>query len=205
MKINRLPAMAAVVSIALSLVVFARTGMAGESAGVPEKRVESLKGIKVLMPDGSPAISKNIMLIVDVNWEVGEEEKIRPYCTSSIAASKNMMRVAGVTRKVGEMERLGPYGPLNSDEKGFLPLPDEVLRAAGKLQTFRSVGNFYPKIILYDQPSDSVVLKGGGFFNSRDVFSGLPKSVKLDKYRLDEKEKSEFFADKFKLRTNGVR
>jgi len=198
MKINRISAMAAVMSIAISLVVFARTGMAGESAGVPENRVESLKGIKVLMPDGSPAISKNIMLIVDVNWEVGEEETIRPYCTSSIAASKNMMRVVGVTRKVGEMERLGPYGPLSSDEKGFLPLPDEVLRVAGKLQTFRNVGNFFPKIIIYDKPLDSVVLKGGGFFNSRDIFLGLPKSVKLNQYRLDEEEKREFFAERVK-------
>ena len=99
MKINRISAMSAVMLIALSLVVFARTGMAGESAGVPEIREESLKGIKVLMPDGFPAISKNIMLIVDVNWEVGEEETKRPYCTGSIAASKNMLRVVGVTRK----------------------------------------------------------------------------------------------------------
>jgi len=198
MRINRISAMAAVMSIAISLVVFARTSMAGESDGVPEKRVESLKGIKVLMPDGSSAISKNIMLIVDVNWEVGEEETIRPYCTSSIAASKNMMRVVGVTRKVGEMERLGPFGPLSSDEKGFLPLPDEVMRAAGKLQSFRNAGNFFPKIIIFDQPSDSVVLKGGGFFNSRDIFLGMPRSVKLNQCRLDEEEKREFFAERVK-------
>ncbi len=88
--INRMSAMAAVLSIALSLAVFARTGIAGESAGVSEKRNESLKGIKVLMPDGFPAISKNVMLIVDVNWEVGEEETKRPYASGSIAASKNI-------------------------------------------------------------------------------------------------------------------
>jgi hypothetical protein len=197
-KINRISAMAAVMSIAISLVVFARTGMAGESAGVPVKRDASLKGIKVLMPDGSPAISKKIMLIVDVNWEVGEEETIRPYCTSSIAASKNMLRVVGVTRKVSEMERLGPYGPLSSDEKGFLPLPEEVLRAAGKKQSFRNVGNFFPRIILYVQPSDSVVLKGGGFFSSKDIFLGRPKSVKLNQCRLDEEEKREFFNERVK-------
>ena len=198
MKINRITAMAAIMSIALSLVVCARTGMAGESAGVSEKRDESLKVIKVVLPDGSPAISNNIMLIVDVNWEVGEEETIRPYCTASIAASKNMLRVVGVTRKVSEMERLGPYGPLSSDEKGFLPLPEEVLRAAGKRQTFRNVGNFFPRVILYDQPSDSVVLKGGGFFSSKDIYLGLPKSVKLNQYRLDEEEKREFFGERVK-------
>jgi hypothetical protein len=190
--------MAAVLSIALSFVVFTQTGMAGESARVPEKRDESLKRIKILLPDGTPAISKNIMLIVDVNWEVGEEVTIRPYCTGSIAASKNMPRVVGVTRNVSELERLGPYGPLSSDEKGFLPLPEEVLRAAEKQQSFRSVGNFFPRIILYDQPSDSVVLKGGGFFNSRDIFLGLPKSVKLNKSRLDEEERREFFAERVK-------
>ena len=198
MKINRISAMAAVMSIAISLVVFARTGMAGESDGVPVKREESLKGIKVLMPDGFPAISKNIMLIVDVNWEVGEEETIRPYCTASIAASKNMLRVVGVTRKVGEMERLGPYGPLSSDEKGFLPLPEEVLRAVGRQQSLKYTGNFFPRIILYDQPSDSVVLKGGGFFSSKDIYLGLTKSVKLNQCRLDEEEKREFFAERVK-------
>jgi len=197
MKMNRLSALAAVLSIALFLVVFARTGMAGESAGVPEKRDESLKRIKILMPDGTPAISKKIMLIVDVNWEIGEEEKIRPYAAASIAASKNMMRVVAATRKVSEMQRLGPYGPLSSDEKGFLPLPDEVLRAAGK-QSTRNAGNFFPKIILYDQPSDSVVLKGGGFFSSKDIFLGLPKSVKLNRAMLDDEEKKEFFAKKVK-------
>lgn len=197
MKINRLSAMAAVMSIALSLVVFARTGMAVESDGVPEKRDESLKRIKVLMPDGFPAVSKNIMLIVDVNWEVGVEETIRPYCSAGIAASKNMLRVVGVTRKVGEMERLGPYGPLSSDEKGFMPLPEEVLRAAGK-RSFRNGGNFFPTIIIYDQPSDPVVLKGGGFFSSKDIFLGLPKSVKLNQCRLDEEEKRAFFAENLK-------
>ncbi|MRR06539.1 MAG: hypothetical protein EG828_06270 [Deltaproteobacteria bacterium] len=196
MKITRISAMAAVMSIALALVVFARTGMAGESTGVSEKRDESLKVIKVLLPDGSPAISKNIMLIVDVNWEVGDEETMRPYCTAGIAGSKNMLRVVGVTRKVSEMERLGPYGPLSSDEKGFLPLPEEVLRAAEKQQSFRNVGNFYPRVIMYDQPSDSVVLKGGGFFSSKDIYLGLPKSVKLNKYRLDEEEKREFFGER---------
>lgn len=197
MKITRISAMAAIMSIALSLVVFARTGMAGESAGVSEKRDESLKVIKVLLPDGSPAISKNIMLIVDVNWEVGDEETMRPYCTASIAGSKNMLRVAGVTRKVSEMERLGPYGPLSSDEKGFLPLPEEVFRAAGK-KSFRNVGNFFPRVIMYDQPSDSVVLKGGGFFSSKDIFLGLPKSVKLYQSRLDEEEQREFFGERVK-------
>ena len=194
MKINCISGMAAVLTIALSLVVLARTGRAGVSAGVPENRDESRKGITVLMPDGSPAISKNIMLIVDVNWEVGKEETMRPYGTSSIAASKNMMRVVGVTRKVGEMERLGPYGPLSSDEKGFLPFPEEVLRVAGKQHSFRNVGNFFPRIIMYDQPSDSVVLKGGGFLNSKDLFFGRPKHVKLIQCRLDEEEKREFFA-----------
>jgi hypothetical protein len=186
--------MAAAMSFALFLVVFARAGMAVESAGVPVKRAESQKGIKVLMPDGFPATSKKIMLIVDVNWEVGEEETMRPYGTSSIAASKNMLRVVGVTRKVGEMERLGPYGPLSSDENGFLPFPEEVLRAAGKQQSFRNVGNLFPRIMMYDQPSDSVVLKGGGFLNSKDLFFGRPKSVKLIQCRLDEEEKREFFA-----------
>ncbi|MRR05916.1 MAG: hypothetical protein EG828_03065 [Deltaproteobacteria bacterium] len=198
MKINRISAMAAVMSIALSLVVFAQTGMAGDSVGAPEQREESLKGIKVLLPDGFPAVSKNIMLIVDVNWEVGEEETKRPYCTGSISASKNMLRVVGVTRKVSEMERLGPYGPLSSDEKGFLPLPEEVLRAAGKQKSLRNTGNFFPKIILYNQPSDSVVLKGGGFFSTKDLYLGLTKSVKLNQGRLDEEEKREFFAERVK-------
>ena len=198
MKIIRISAVSAVLVIALSLVVFARAGRAGVSAGVPEKGDENRKGITVLMPDGSPAISENIMLIVDVNWEVGEEEAMRLYGASSIAASKNMIRVVGVTRKVGEMERLGPYGPLSSDEKGFLPLPEEVLRAAGKYQSFRNVGNFFPRIIMYDQPSDSVVLKGGGFLNSKDLFFGRTKSVKLTQCRLDEEEKREFFAGKVK-------
>jgi hypothetical protein len=197
-KIIRISAMAAAMSFALFLVVFARAGMAVESAGVPVKRAESQKGIKVLMPDGFPATSKNIMLIVDVNWEVGEEQTIRPYGTSSIAASKNMLRVVGVTRKVSEMERLGPYGPLSSDEKGFLPLPEEVLRVAGKQQSFRRVGSFFPRIIMYDQPSDSVVLRGGGFFSSKDIFSGLARSVKLNRCRLDEEEKREFFAERVK-------
>jgi hypothetical protein len=172
--------------------------MAEESAGVPEKGGESLKGIIVLMPNGLPALSKNIMLIVDVNWEVGEEVTIRPYCTGSIAASKNMPRVVGVTRKVSELERLGPYGPLSSDKQGFLPLPDEVVRVAGKQKSLRNAGNFFPKIILYDQPSDSVVLKGGGFFSTKDLFLGLPKSVKLNKSRLDEEERREFFAERVK-------
>jgi len=197
-KVLRMSAMAAVIVSAVSLVVFARPGVAGEPAGVPEKRDASLKGINILMPDGLPAISNRIMLIVDVNWEVGEEETIRPYGASSIAASKNMLRVVGVTRKVGEMERLGPYGPLSSDEKGFLPLPDEVLRAAGKQRSFRNVGNFFPKIILYGQTSDSAVLKGGGFFSSKDIFWGQPKSVKLNQCRLDEEEKKEFFGERVK-------
>lgn len=197
MMINRISAMAAVLSIALSLVVFARTGMAGETSAVPEKRADSLKGIKVVMPDGNPAISKHILLIVDVNWEIGEEMKIRPYGTSSIAASKNMLRIDGFTKKVSEMEKLGPYGPLSSDEKGFLPLPEEVLRVAGQ-QSFRNNGNFFPRIVMYDQPSDSVVLKGGGFFSSKDIFSGMPRSVKLNRCSLDEAEKKEFFAERVK-------
>jgi hypothetical protein len=171
--------------------------MAGESAGVPEKRNESLKGITILMPDGFPAKAKNVMLIVEVNWEVGEEETKRPYAAGSIAASKNMLRIVGITRNLGEMERFGPYGPLKTDEKGFLRLPEEVLRAAGK-QSFSNAGNFYPKVIVYDRPSDSVVLKGGGFFRSKDIFLGLPKSVKLNKGSLDEQEKREFFADRVK-------
>lgn len=198
MKINRISTVSAVLVIALSLVVFARAGMAGVPAGVPEKGDDNRKGITVLLPDGSPAISNNIMLIVDVNWEVGEEEAMRSYGTSSIAASKNMIRVVGVTRKVGEMERLGPYGPLSSDEKGFLPLPEEVLRAAGKYQSFRNVGNFFPRIIMYDQQSDSVVFKGGGFLNSKDLFFGRTKSVKLTRSRLDDEEKRDFFPEKVK-------
>lgn len=195
MKINRMSAMAAVMSLALFLVVFARTGAEGESAGVSKRSEESLKGIKLLLPDGSPAISKKIMLIVDVNWDVGAEEKFRPYGTSSIAASKNMLRVVGLTRKVSKMERLGPFGPLSSDEKGILPLPEEIFRAEGKDESFRNDGNFFPRVIIYDQPSDSVVLKGGGFFSSRDIFRGIPKSVKMSYSRLSEEEKREFFGE----------
>lgn len=196
MKINHISAMLAVLAIAISMAAFVRVVKAGESTGPHEKREESRKGITVLMPDGTPAVSNNIMLIVDVNWELGELIKVRPYGTFGVAVSKNMLRVDGLNRKVGEMERLGPYGPLSSDEEGFLPLPDEVLRAAEKQKSFRNVGNFFPRIIIYDQTSDSFVLKGGGFLTSKDIFFGKPKSVKLNQCELDEEQLKEFFAVK---------
>lgn len=191
---NFMSGMAAALAVAISLVAMALPVGAADGRPDPEKKVENRKGITVLLPDGSPAISKSIMLIVDVNREVGEQEKMRPYGTFSIPVSKNMMKVVGVTRKVGEMERLGPYGPLSSDEKGFLPLPEEVLLAAEKQHSFMNVGNFFPRIIIYDRPSDSVVLKGGGFLSTKDIFFGRRKSVKLIRSSLDEEEKREFFA-----------
>lgn len=195
MPINRVSVMAVVLALTLSLAALARAGSgAGDPPRAPGNGDERRHGITVLMPDGSPAISKKIMLIVEVSWEVGEEEKRRPYASSSIAASKNMLRVVGVTRMVGELESLGPYGPLSSDEKGFLTLPEEVLRAAEKQQSFRKVGNFFPRIIIYDQPSDAVVLKGGGFVSSKDIYFGRPRSVKLNQCRLDDGERTEFFA-----------
>ena len=194
MRKNYMSGMAAALAVGLTLVALARPVGALDARPAPEKKVENKKGVTVLLPDGSPAISKNIMLIVDVNREVGEPEKMRPYGTFSIPVSKNMMKVVGVTRKVGEMERLGPYGPLSSDEKGFLPLPEEVLLAAERQHSFMNVGNFFPRVIMYDKPSDSVVLKGGGFLNTKDIFFGRPKSVKLIRCSLDKEEKREFFS-----------
>ncbi len=196
MKNNYKSTMAVAAVIAVTLVVFAGTGRAGEPAGGPEKRAESRKGITLLLPDGSPAIANTIMLVVGVNWELGDVETNRPYGTFSIPLSKNMLQTVGITRKVGEMEFLGPFGPLSTDEQGFLPLPEEVLSAVEKQQSFRNVGNFFPRIILYEQPSDSDVLKGGGFFTSKDIFYGRPRSVKLTQGRLDEEERREFFAER---------
>lgn len=194
MKLTHLSAMAAAVAVALSLAVCAGTGRAEETAGIPAKTAANRKGITVLLPDGSPAVSNRIMLMVEANWEVGEVETNRPYGTFSIPISKNMLQTVGVTRKVGETERLGPYGPLSTDEQGFLPLPEEVVRAAEKQQSFRNVGNFFPRIILYDQPTDTLVLKGGGYLSSKDIYFGRPKSVKLIQGRLGEEEKRDFFA-----------
>lgn len=198
MKIACVSGVLAVLSLALPLVAFAQTSTPGGACRGSEKEGESLKGITVLLPDGSPAISKKIMLIVDVNHEVGEMEKMRPYGTFSPPLSRNMLLVVGITRKVGEMERLGPYGPLSSDKNGFLPLPEEVLRVAGKQHSFRNVRNFFPRLIVYDKPSDSIVLKGGGYFNSKDIFFGRPKSVRLIASKLGEEEKREFFVGRAK-------
>lgn len=198
MKSTRLSGMAAAVSLALSLVAFTQTSTAGEASRGPEKEGEGMRGITVLLPDGSPAPSKKITLIVDANREVGEMEKLRPYATFSPSVSRNMLLVVGITRKVGEMERMGPYGPLSSDENGFLPLPEEVVRLAGASRSFTNVLNFFPRLIVYDKPSDAIVLKGGGYFTSKDIFFGRPKSIRLREGTLDEGEKGEFFAGRGK-------
>lgn len=193
MKNTFILGMVAALVLSMSWIAFVQTSRAEQATRGPKKEGESLPGITVLMPDGSPAVSKKIMVIVDVNREVGEMEKFRPYGTISPSASKNIMVTIGVTRKVGEMEKLGPYGPLRSDKKGFLPLPDEVLHSSRKHSSFRKTNNYYPRLIVYDKQSDSTVYKGGGYFTSKDIFFGRPKSVKLIQGNLDEKEKNEFF------------
>jgi hypothetical protein len=198
MKNNSILGIVAVLVLSMSWIAFVQTSRAEQASSGPIKECESLKGITVLMPDGSPAVSKKIMLIVDVNREVGEMEKFRPYGSISPSASKNMLLTIGITRKVGEMEKLGPYGPLSSDKKGFLLLPEEVLRFSRKQNSFRKLQSFFPRLIMYDKPSDSTVFKGGGYFNSKDIYFGRPKSVKLIQGKLDAEEKKEFFIGKVK-------
>jgi hypothetical protein len=193
MKNNFILGMVAAVVLSMSWIAFVQASRAEQATSGPIKEYESLKGITVLMPDGSPAVSKNIMLIVDVNREVSEMDKFRPYGSISPSASKNIMVTTGVTRKVGEMEKLGPYGPLRSDEKGFLLLPEEVLRSSRKQNSLRKIQSFFPRLIMYGKPSDSTVFKGGGYFNSKDIYFGRPKSVKLIQGTLDKEEKKEFF------------
>jgi hypothetical protein len=198
MQNNLILGMVAALVLSMSWIAFVQTSRAEQATSGPTKECESLKGITVLMPDGSPAVSKNIMLIIDVNREVGEMDKFRPYGSISPSASKNMMLIVGVTRKVGEMEKLGPYGPISSDKKGFLPLPEEVLNSSRKQNSFRRIQSFFPRLIMYDKQSDSTVFKGGGYFNSKDIYFGRPISVKLTQGKLDEEEKKEFFIGKRK-------
>jgi hypothetical protein len=198
MQNNLILGMVAALVLSMSWIAFVQTSRAEQATSGPIKEYESLKGITVLMPDGSPAVSKNIMLIVDVNREVSEMDKFRPYGSISPSASKNMMLIVGVTRKVGEMEKLGPYGPISSDKKGFLPLPEEVLNSSRKQNSFRRIQSFFPRLIMYDKQSDSTVFKGGGYFNSKDIYFGRPISVKLTQGKLDEEEKKEFFIGKRK-------
>jgi hypothetical protein len=190
--------MVAVVVLSMSWIACVQASEAEQANSAPIKECESLKGITVLMPDGSPAVSKKIMLIVDVNREVSEMDKFRPYGSVSPSASKNIMLSTGVTRKVSELEKLGPYGPLSSDKKGFLLLPEEVLNFSKKQDSFRRIQSFFPRLIVYGKPSDSTVLKGGGYFNSKDIYFGRQKSIKLSEGTLDEDEKKEFFAGKVK-------
>jgi hypothetical protein len=49
---------------------------------------------------------------------------------------------------------------------------------------------------MYGKPSDSTVLKGGGYFDSKDFYSGRPKNVRLIQGKVDEEEINEFFAGK---------
>jgi hypothetical protein len=203
MKNNFILGMVAALALSMSWIAFAQTSGAEQATSGPIKECESLKGITVLMPDGSPAVSKKIMLIVDVNREVSEMEKFRPYGSISPSASKNMMVTIGVTRKVGEMEKLGPYGPLSSDKKGFLLLPEEVIHSSKKHTSFRKIQSYFPRLVMYDKPSNSTVFKGGGYFNSKDIYFGRPKSVKLTQGTLDDKEKNEFFSGKAKGKSEG--
>jgi hypothetical protein len=198
MKKNFIRGMVSALVLSMSWIAFVQTSRAGQATSGPMKECESLKGITVLMPDGSPAVSKNIMLIVDVNREIGEMEKFRPYASFSPSMSKNIMLTVGATRKVGEMEKLGPYGPLSSDKKGFLLLPEEVLNFSRKQNSFRNIQNFFPRLIMYDKPSNSAVFKGRGYFNSKDIYFGRPKSVKLIQGKLDQEEKNEFFIGEVK-------
>jgi hypothetical protein len=117
MKKNLILGMVAAVVLSISWDAFVQTSGAERATGGPIKECESLKGITVLMPDGSPAVSKNSMLIVDVN------------------------------REVAEMVRLGPYGPLRSDEKGFLLLPEEVFHSGRKQNSFRKMQRFFPDLL----------------------------------------------------------
>jgi hypothetical protein len=198
MKNNFILGMMAAIVLSLSWVAFVETSGAEQVTSGPIKEYESLKGITVLMPDASPAVSKNIMLIVDVNREVGEMEKLRPYASFSPSLSKNIMLSVGVTRKVGEMVKLGPYGPLRSDEKGFLLLPEEVLNSSRKQNSFRKNQNYFLRLIMYDKQTNSTVFKGVGYLNSKDIYFGRPKSVKLIQGKLDKEEKNEFFIGKVK-------
>jgi hypothetical protein len=198
MKNNFILGMVAALMLSLSWIAFVQTSRAEQATSGQIKEYKSLKGITVLMPDGSPAVSNNIMLIVDVNREVGEMEKIRPYASFGTAVSKNIMLMVGVTRKVGEMEKLGPYGPLSSDEKGFLLLPEEVFNSSRKQNSFRTNQIFFPRLIMYDKQSYSTVYKGGGYFNSNDIYFGRPKSVKLIQGKFDEEDKKEFFIGNIK-------
>lgn len=198
MKNNFILGMVAAVVLSMSWIALVQTSGAERATSGPTKECESLKGITVLMPDGSPAVSKKIMLIVDVNREVAEMEKFRPYGSISPSASKNIMVTTGVTRKVGEMEKLGPYGPLSTDKKGFLLLPEEVLHSSRKQNSFRKIQSFFPRIVMYNKPSDSTVFKGGGYFNAKDIYFGRSKSVKLTQGTLDKEEKKEFFIGKVK-------
>jgi hypothetical protein len=185
--------MVAAIMLSMSWTVFAQTSRAEQATSGPIKECERLKGITVLMPDGSPAASRKIMLIVDVNREVGELEKFRPYGSISPSASKNIMLLVGATRKVGEMEKLGPFGPLITDKKGFLLLPEEVINYSRKQISLRKIQSFFPRLVMYDKPSDSTVYKGGGYFTSKDIYFGRPKSIKLIQATLGEEEKNEFF------------
>lgn len=196
MKKNFIRGMVAAFVLSISWVAFVQTSEAEQGTSGPIKEGESLKGITILMPDGSPAVSKNIMLIVDVNRELREMDKFRPYGSISPSASKNIMVYIGFTRKVGEIEKLGPYGPLRSDNKGFVLLPEEVLNFSRKQNSLRKAYNYYPRLVMYEKQSDLTVFKGGGYFTSKDIYFGRPKSVKLIQGTLDEKEKKEFFLPK---------
>lgn len=195
-KKNFIRGMVAAFVLSISWVAFVQTSEAEQGTSGPIKEGESLKGITILMPDGSPAVSKNIMLIVDVNRELREMDKFRPYGSISPSASKNIMVYIGFTRKVGEIEKLGPYGPLRSDNKGFVLLPEEVLNFSRKQNSLRKAYNYYPRLVMYEKQSDLTVFKGGGYFTSKDIYFGRPKSVKLIQGTLDEKEKKEFFLPK---------